>query len=119
MRSVVGGIAAMVVLCAAGACVSDDVTRGTTDDTVDVQQTSGSLLPWKVGNTWTYQVTGDGEQAWPATTAKVVQSTTARHRPFHGRKRTAFGPSVCRCGGREFSPIVSNTRLAAIRSAGR
>jgi hypothetical protein len=23
--------------------------------------TSGSLLPWKVGNTWTYQVTADGE----------------------------------------------------------
>jgi hypothetical protein len=38
-----------------GACAPE----AESGDTAKVQQTSGPLLPWKVGNSWTYRVTGD------------------------------------------------------------
>jgi hypothetical protein len=58
-------VATALLLCTG--CVSNEATGGSGDDPGEVRQTTGSLLPWKVGNTWTYQVTGDGEQ-----TTKVV-----------------------------------------------
>ena len=67
MREIGYGAMAVCLLVSPTACVSEAATSGTSDDTSVVQQTTGDLMPWKVGNTWTYQVTGDGEQ-----TTKVV-----------------------------------------------
>lgn len=35
--------------------------------------TSGPLLPWKQGNTWTYRVTGGGEQTTKVTTVEALE----------------------------------------------
>lgn len=67
LRGFAHGAAAFGLLVPLLGCVAEESTMGTGDDTTAVERTTGELLPWKVGNTWTYQVTGDGEQ-----TTKVV-----------------------------------------------
>lgn len=62
----------LAVLSASAACGSD----GSEGDaqTANVVVTSGPLLPWKEGNTWTYRVTGDGEQSTKVTTVGPLES---------------------------------------------
>jgi hypothetical protein len=57
---------------ALGACGSDSPEGGNTD--AAVIETSGPLLPFKVGNTWTYRVTGDGEVSNKVTTVGAAEA---------------------------------------------
>lgn len=54
----------LAVMCLGAGCTSEPPASGE-DSGADaaVEQRSGPLLPWKEGNTWTYQVTEDGEES--------------------------------------------------------
>jgi hypothetical protein len=56
-----GGSALTALLLSAGACVNDAATAVGDAGSRDAQvANSKPLLPWKVGNSWTYRVTGGG-----------------------------------------------------------
>jgi len=61
----------LAALCLGGACDSEESDKGAGD--ASVQKTSGPLLPWKQGNTWTYKVTGDGESSTKVTTILALE----------------------------------------------
>ncbi|PTL81648.1 hypothetical protein [Vitiosangium sp. GDMCC 1.1324] len=46
---------------------------GSTSSNPTVEPTSGALLPWKVGNRWTYRVTDDGEVSEKETTVGELE----------------------------------------------
>ena len=50
-----------------------DAGGGSTPDS-SAPMTTGPLLPWKQGNTWTYRVTGDGEQSMKVTTVGALEA---------------------------------------------
>jgi hypothetical protein len=67
-----GRLIVMVLALASASCSSED-----TDDAggeATPLATSGPLLPWKQGNSWTYQVTGDGETSTKVTTIGALEA---------------------------------------------
>jgi hypothetical protein len=62
------GYRAVIALlaCAAPACVKD--AKSDPNATADAGAKSGALLPWKVGNSWTYRVTGGADVSDKVTT---------------------------------------------------
>ncbi|MET0283697.1 MAG: hypothetical protein ABW352_04485, partial [Polyangiales bacterium] len=53
------------------ACGDDEPSRQIDSG---VQETTGALLPFAEGNSWTYQVTGDGEQSTKVTTVGALET---------------------------------------------
>jgi hypothetical protein len=64
---------ALLPLCTAlvAACGSSDPSGDADTDSCNLG--SGSLLPWKVGNKWTYKVTEDGEISMKVTTIEAQE----------------------------------------------
>ncbi|MEY4510042.1 MAG: hypothetical protein RLZZ450_2164 [Pseudomonadota bacterium] len=62
-------LGACLALCA---CGGDSAPESGASDAA-VIQTSGPLLPFKQGNTWTYKVTGDGEVSQKVTTVGAAE----------------------------------------------
>jgi hypothetical protein len=54
-------------------CGSTDPAANTPDGGGSCQRASGVLLPWKVGNKWTYKVTQDGEVTQKVTTIEAAE----------------------------------------------
>jgi hypothetical protein len=52
-------------------CGSDD--PGATDSGTTCELATGALLPWKVGNKWTYKVVEDGETSMKVTTIESAE----------------------------------------------
>ncbi len=67
MRRVIVRFAVLVPLCVGAACSSDE-TDGSAADAGNVQPSTGPLYPWKLGNSWTYRTTEDGEVSSKVTT---------------------------------------------------
>jgi hypothetical protein len=67
-----GRLIVMVLALASASCSSEGADDS--DSVVTPMETSGALLPWKEGNTWTYQVTGDGEQSTKITTIGALEA---------------------------------------------
>lgn len=63
----------MFACLALSACGSDPASEGGSNDAA-VTETSGPLLPFKQGNTWTYKITGDGEVTQKVTTIGAAEA---------------------------------------------
>lgn len=63
-----------VFACLALSACGSDTPAGDGSKDAAVIETSGPLLPFKQGNTWTYKVTGDGEVSQKVTTIGAAEA---------------------------------------------